>query len=138
MSRPRSTRSSYAECFDFSLTVANTTSSITLHSAKLNLSDVSLQTVGSQGDVKVTSVDFDTDTERATVQLSSALLAGTKAQLKLKFDAPLTGSMMGYYYSSREKDGKPQYYALTQFEVRSARTYMQGYAESRIQAGRCP
>ena len=102
---------------DYSITVTNTTSSITFHTSKLNLSDVSVYSEALKDDIKVTSVDIDADSERVAVQLSTSLQAGTKAQLKVKFDAPLTGSMMGYYHSSWEKDGKKQYYTLTQFEV---------------------
>lgn len=63
------------------------------------------------------SQSFDAEAERTTLQFSSSLPAGSKAQLKVTYDAQLTGNMMGYYYSTWEKDGKKQYYTLTQFEV---------------------
>ena len=66
-----------------------------------------------------TSQSIDTKTERATLGFSNALPAGTKATLKIDFAAKLTGSMMGYYYSTYEKDDKKLYYTLTQFEVNS-------------------
>ena len=47
-------------------------------------------------------------------------LKHSKVQLKIDFDADLTGNMMGYYYSTWEKDGKKQYYTLTQFEVKAS------------------
>lgn len=65
-----------------------------------------------------TFASFDKTQERTTYQLSNSLPAGSKAELKIGFTGKLTGSMMGYYKSSWEQDGKTKYYALTQFEVR--------------------
>jgi aminopeptidase 2 len=59
----------------------------------------------------------DKTQERTTFQLSRNLPAGSKANLQIAFSGTITGSMMGYYKSSYELDGKTKNYALTQFEV---------------------
>lgn len=60
---------------------------------------------------------LDKTSERVAYSLSDTLPAGSKASLKVSFKGELTGSMMGYYKSTYEEDGKSKYYALTQFEV---------------------
>jgi len=62
---------------------------------------------------------FDKAKERTTFQLPNGLKlsAGSKAELKIHFEAKITGNMMGYYKSSWEHEGKTKNYALTQFEV---------------------
>lgn len=60
---------------------------------------------------------FNQTQERAVYQLNNALPAGSKAELKIVYAGKLTGSMMGYYKSAWENEGKTEHYALTQFEV---------------------
>jgi len=55
--------------------------------------------------------------ERVVYHLTNALPTGSKAQLKIAYGGKLTGSMMGYYKSAWENEGKTKHYALTQFEV---------------------
>jgi aminopeptidase 2 len=50
----------------------------------------------------------------------TALPAGSKAQLKIYYDAKLR-DMTGYYKSSWKNNGQTEYYALTHFQV-STRT----------------
>jgi aminopeptidase 2 len=64
-----------------------------------------------------TGQSFDKAQERTAFELSSPLSAGSKAEIKIAFSGGLTGSMMGYYKSSYEHEGKTINYALTQFEV---------------------
>jgi aminopeptidase 2 len=89
-----------------------------LNAAQLELENASIcsDTLGQAGVHPPHSID--TVSERATFRLPSALPAGSKAQLQIGFNGKLTGSMMGYYRSSWEYEGKTKYYALTQFEVR--------------------
>lgn len=68
-------------------------------------------------------IAFDEDNERATIKLPTTLAAGTKVVVKIDFESELTGSMMGYYRSAYEVNGKTEYYALTQFAVRSVQSY---------------
>jgi aminopeptidase 2 len=66
---------------------------------------------------ELTVSGVDKTQERTTFQLSRNLPAGSKAELHIAFSGEITGSMMGYYKSSYEVDGKTKHYALTQFEV---------------------
>ncbi len=57
--------------------------------------------------------------DRLFLTFDSLIPANSKAELKIgPYSAPLGDSLTGYYRSSYQKDGKPNYYALTQFEVR--------------------
>jgi aminopeptidase 2 len=72
--------------------------------------------------IQIASQTVDKDQDRVTVQVSTALPAASKAQLRVGFKAPLTGSMTGtvqpeiyrntsntlpgYYFSQTEIDGK--------------------------------
>jgi aminopeptidase 2 len=64
---------------------------------------------------------IDKDSERVTLTFPTALEAGSKAELKVAFTAPLGGSMTGYYKSEWENNGQTDCYALTQFEPTDAR-----------------
>lgn len=96
------------------------TNSITFNTADLTLGSLSL-TSSSLNEPYVqpaSALQIDTKAERATLQLPATLPEGSTAQLKVGFQAELTGGMMGYYRSAFEQDGKTKYYSLTQFEVR--------------------
>ncbi|MCO5610061.1 hypothetical protein L7F22_064296 [Adiantum nelumboides] len=69
----------------------------------------------------VLSLDVDTKHERATAKLASKLPKGSKATITCAFEGVLDDSMMGYYRSSWEHEGKSGYYGLTQFEPTAAR-----------------
>jgi aminopeptidase 2 len=100
-----------------SLEVKKETSKLEFHSAELNLGSASLHSDALQTEQIDTSRTYNKEQERTTLHFAKPLPAGTKAQLHIAFDGPLTGSMMGYYKSSYEVDGKTKYYTLTQFEV---------------------
>jgi aminopeptidase 2 len=59
----------------------------------------------------------DKDIGRVSLTFPIALPAGTKAQLKIHYNAMLRGNQNGYYKSAWQKDGVREYYALTYFEV---------------------
>ena len=93
------------------------TSTISFNASGLDLHDVTLHRADVKKQEAPVSQTIDTVTERAVLAFPTAVPAGSKAQLKIKFDAPLTGSMMGYYYSTWKNEGKDECYSLTQFEV---------------------
>lgn len=64
-----------------------------------------------------TEQSLDKASERVAYKLNTTLPAGSKASLKIPFKGELTSSLMGYYRSAYEEDGKAKYYALTQFAV---------------------
>jgi len=56
--------------------------------------------------------------KRVIFAFPTTFQAGTHLQLKVRFAGELNDIKVGYYRISYEKDGKNQYYSLTQFEVR--------------------
>ena len=96
------------------------TQSIQFHTSKLNLGHAKLFSEALKEPLiqKASELSFSEEDERATFELPVTLPAGSKAQLKIDFEAELTGAMMGYYRSAWENEGKTEYYTLTQFEVR--------------------
>lgn len=66
----------------------------------------------------------DDKTKRTTFTLGETLPAGSKADLKIAFKAPLGSSMTGYYRSAWQPNGETKHYALTQFEVRGPAVFI--------------
>lgn len=102
-----------------SLEILKETPKLVFHSSGLNLSNVSVSSDGFKTTQAPVAQTFEDKSERAILDFSSPFAKHSKVQLKIDFNADLTGNMMGYYYSTWEKDGKKQYYALTQFEVKA-------------------
>ncbi|KAJ3554813.1 hypothetical protein NM688_g2912 [Phlebia brevispora] len=105
------------------LDVVKDTSTIVFNSSKLSLGSARLTSSSLKQEIVQTTKDFaiDEKSERCTISLPTTLSAGSQAQLKIDFDGELTGSMMGYYRSAWEHEGKTKYYTLTQFEPTAAR-----------------
>ncbi|KAF9533368.1 leucyl aminopeptidase [Crepidotus variabilis] len=103
------------------LDVVAGTSAITLNTSGLDLTKASLTSNALSGEQALEVSTFDKTQERTTFQLSRNLPAGSTAELKIGYSGELTGSMMGYYKSAYEVDGKTKHYALTQFEPTAAR-----------------
>ncbi|KAJ2930053.1 hypothetical protein H1R20_g7024, partial [Candolleomyces eurysporus] len=104
-----------------SFDVVKETSSITLNTTALDLGKVTVHSDALKGSQTPADRSFDKTQERASFQLESPLPAGSKGDIKIHFSGELTGSMLGYYKSSWEDDGKSKSYALTQFEPTAAR-----------------
>jgi aminopeptidase 2 len=101
-----------------SLDVVKATKAITFNAAAaLNLDSATLL-VASSAELTPVETKFDAGTERTTLIFAEELPAGSKATLRVGFGSALTDSMTGYYKSTWEKG----IYALTQFEVRVARS----------------
>lgn len=113
------------------LDVKQETSTIVLNTADLDLSNASIYSDALKKEQAHTSLTSDTIAERATLQFATPLPAGSKAQLQIGFQGKLTGSMLGYYRSAWEVEGKTKYYALTQFEVR-LNFYLKGLSSLRL------
>jgi hypothetical protein len=82
--------------------------------AELSLGSASLIVGSSAAGFAPVETKFDVDTQRASLLFAEELPAGSKAILRIIFEAALTDSMTGYYKSTWERG----IYALTQFEVR--------------------
>ncbi|CAE6458236.1 unnamed protein product [Rhizoctonia solani] len=106
-------------------------SNLALHEDSLSITSDALKTEHTQ---TVKLAGEDTVKERVTVQLSTPLPKGSKAKLRIGYEAKLTGSMKGYYYSSALHEGKPRNYTLTQFEPTSARSAFPCWDEPAIKA----
>lgn len=103
------------------LDVKEPTSRIILNTSELDLGTASLYSDTLKIDEVLGEQTIDKTSERVAYNIGATLPAGSKASLKIAFKGELTGSMMGYYRSTYEKDGKTKYYALTQFEPTAAR-----------------
>ncbi|KAF8061516.1 leucyl aminopeptidase [Lyophyllum atratum] len=104
-----------------SLDVQHDTTSIVLNTADLELGKASIYSDALKIEQEQSGASFDSVAERVTYSIPTALPAGSKAELKIGFSGKLTGSMMGYYKSMYEVEGKEKAYALTQFEPTAAR-----------------
>jgi Peptidase M1 N-terminal domain len=88
--------------------------------AELNLGPATLVVASSAAELAPIETKFDTSTQRASLTFAEELPAGSKAILRIGFEAVLTDSMNGYYKSTWERGT----YALTQFEVREWAVHM--------------
>ncbi|KAF9050721.1 leucyl aminopeptidase [Hymenopellis radicata] len=103
-----------------SLDVKEDTLSIVLNCAGLSFQEVSLTSEAALTEQKPSQQSIEGD--RLFLTFDSLIPANSKAELKIgPYSAPLGDSLTGYYRSSYQKDGKPNYYALTQFEAIDAR-----------------
>jgi hypothetical protein len=76
-----------------SLDVLKDTSTITFNTSNLTINEVTLYSDRTE---QIHADHFlDEKAERAAVQFSSPLKKGTKAQLRVRYEAKLTGDMMG-------------------------------------------
>ncbi|KAF8198250.1 leucyl aminopeptidase [Mycena galopus ATCC 62051] len=76
----------------------------------------------------------DKELGRATLTFATTLPAGSKAQVKISYTAMLRSSMNGYYKSAWQRDGKTEYYALTQFQPTEARAAFPCWDEPQLKA----
>lgn len=117
---------------DISLTVLHPTRKLAFNAGKsLELSDVLVSWDDKQERVKPA---VDAEHERATVTLSEELPKGAHVTLTAGFRGKIDDSMMGFYRSSWEHEGRKGNYALTQFEPTSARRAFPSWDEPELKA----
>ncbi|PWY97439.1 putative AAP1-alanine/arginine aminopeptidase [Testicularia cyperi] len=118
------------------LDVLEDTDSIVFNAAaKLALSKSLVLSQALKTDNKsVITLDIDSKHERATAKLPNTLPKGSKAQLVVAFASDIDNSMMGYYRSTWEHEGKKGFYALTQFEPTAARRAIPTWDEPNLKA----
>ncbi|KAJ6510751.1 leucyl aminopeptidase, partial [Mycena sanguinolenta] len=97
----------------------------------LKLGDASVQCAA---ELQSAQIVADKELNRATLNFSRVLPAGSKAQIKISYTAMLRSSMNGYYKSAWQRDGKTEYYALTQFQPTDARAAVPCWDEPQLKA----
>ncbi|KAJ7187123.1 leucyl aminopeptidase [Mycena filopes] len=118
------------------LDVLKETSAIVLNcSDTLKLGDATVH-CASLGDNKVQSaqISIQPSLGRFTLNFLNSLPAGSKAQVRIYYSAPLSGSMTGYYKSEWKTKERTEYYALTQFQPIDARVAFPCWDEPLLKA----
>ncbi|KAN0060302.1 Aminopeptidase 2 mitochondrial [Thecaphora frezii] len=119
-----------------SLDVLEETETIVFNAAaKLHLSKALITSEALKTDNKsIIALDIDEKHERATASVPNKLPKGSKATLVVAFASNIDNSMVGYYRSTWEHEGKKGYYALTQFEPTAARRAIPTWDEPNLKA----
>ena len=101
--------------------VNQTTDSIVLNSAELEIEDVSVDSQGIKCDVR--DVSINPDDETITIKLAKSLEIGTpNLQVRISFIGSLNDRLLGFYRSQyTDINGNEKFLAATQFESTDAR-----------------
>ena len=113
------------------LDVAEPTTTVVLHAKEL---DVELVGLAVDGGPVAAELAVDAPNERISVVAAKELEVGPAA-LRLRFSAPVSSGLLGYYRSSyTDADGVPRVLAATQFEAPHARRAFPCFDEPEFKA----
>ena len=104
---------------EIALTISKPISQIIVHSKDLKIKEVNLQ----QGNKELPSVfSLDPKTDKLVVKLANKKTVKGKVKLIIRFDGKIREDLVGLYRSKyKDKKGKEQFWASTQFEPAYAR-----------------
>ncbi len=123
--------SSFSGEVTIALQVAEPTSEVVLHARELNVQLAGLEQGGEQVAAEFT---VDPGTERVGIRAARPLGAGT-ATLRLRFGAPISRGLLGYYRSTFvDESGSERVLAATQFEAPHARRAFPCFDEPEFKA----
>ncbi|KAJ7727197.1 leucyl aminopeptidase [Mycena metata] len=118
------------------LDILRETSAIVLNCADtLSVTEASIHCAALEtNQVQAAQIVIQENLGRVTLNFLASLPAGSKAQLKLKYNAKLSGSMVGYYKSAWKNGDHTEYYAMTQFQPIDARAAFPCWDEPLLKA----
>ncbi|KAJ7727203.1 leucyl aminopeptidase [Mycena metata] len=118
------------------LDILKETSAIVLNCADtLSVTEASIHCAALKtNQVQAAQIVIQENLGRVTLNFLASLRAGSKAQIKLKYNAKLSGSMTGYYKSAWKNGDHTEYYALTQFQPIDARAAFPCWDEPLLKA----
>ncbi|XP_017039730.2 glutamyl aminopeptidase [Drosophila ficusphila] len=116
------------------ITVAEATDKIVLHSLNLNISSVAVMNTGSDT-LQVLETSFDDVREFLTFQLSEPLTQGREIRLHLGFEGSMANKIVGLYSSSYVKEDETRkWIATSKFEPTYARQAFPCFDEPALKA----
>ncbi|KAK7463587.1 Aminopeptidase 2 mitochondrial [Stygiomarasmius scandens] len=116
------------------LDVKDSTSTIILNSNELKIEEAHVRSDEFKGKLAASDISVNVKEKRVIFTFPTTFRAGTHLQLKVRFAGELNNIKVGYYGISYEKDGKNQYYSLTQFEATEARRAFPCWDEPALKA----
>jgi aminopeptidase 2 len=116
------------------LDVAEDSTEISLNTLELDIQSTSISGPDALF-IKSPHLSYNEDTQTTTIKFDKKLSKGQKAQLKQTFTGQLNDQMAGFYRaSSKDKDGKQKYLAVSQFEPTDARRAFPCFDEPALKA----
>lgn len=116
------------------LDVAEDSTEISLNTLELDIHSTTIHGPSSLV-VDDPHLSYNEDSQTTTIKFDKKLSKGQKAQLKQTFTGQLNDQMAGFYRaSSKDKDGKQRYLAVSQFEPTDARRAFPCFDEPALKA----
>ena len=116
------------------LDVAEDSSEVCLNTLELDIHSTTIQKPSALV-IESPHLSYNEDTQTTTIKFDEKLSKGQKVQLKQTFTGQLNDQMAGFYRaSSKDKDGKQRYLAVSQFEPTDARRAFPCFDEPALKA----
>ena len=116
------------------LDVAENSTEISLNTFNLDIHSTTISGLDTLN-IESPHLSYNEDTQTTTIKFDKKLPKGEKVQLKQTFTGQLNDQMAGFYRaSSKDKDGKQKYMAVSQFEPTDARRAFPCFDEPALKA----